>query len=100
METEKIPPFTNEDGKFQKKKAELEAERSRESQAGKSSKPVTREQVYEWTKRDISAASYFLSMLLRYPDIIQGVADQLYDRVMDEEQGALIEKVSKEKVEP
>lgn len=63
-------------------------------------KEVTREQVYEWTKRDISAASYFLSMLLRYPDIIQGVADELYDRVMDEEQGALIEKITKEKVEP
>lgn len=66
----------------------------------KPSNPVTREQVYEWTKRDISAASYFLSMLLRYPDIIQGVADQLFDRVMDEEQGAFIDKISKEKVEP
>lgn len=61
---------------------------------------VTREQVYEWTKRDISAASYFLSMLLRYPDIIQGVADELYDRVMDEEQGALIDKMLKDKIEP
>lgn len=58
--------------------------------------PVTKEQVTEWVRRDITAASYFLSLLIRYPDIISSVADQLYDRVMKEENGSLIDHQKQE----
>lgn len=57
----------------------------------------TKDQVREWIKRDISASSYFLAMLLRYPDIVEALADELYKRIISEEQGALIDHVTKAK---
>lgn len=57
----------------------------------------TKDQVREWIKRDISASSYFLGMLLRYPDICEKLADELYTRIVSEEQGALIDHVTKPK---
>lgn len=55
----------------------------------------TKEQVKEWIRRDMAAASYFLSMMLRYPEILENIADQLYEKVMREEQGPGIEHVKK-----
>lgn len=60
---------------------------------GNEKKP-TKEQVVAWVKRDAHAASYFLAMLVRYPDIVDKIADELYDRIMSEEQGALIDSVA------
>lgn len=56
-------------------------------------KVPTQEQVKEWVRRDITASSYFLSLLLRYPDIIENIAEQLYERVMAEESGAVIDHI-------
>lgn len=56
-------------------------------------KMPSKETVKEWVRRDVSASSYFLSMLLRYPDIIENVAEQLYDRIMSEEHGAAIDHI-------
>lgn len=53
----------------------------------------SRADVNAWIARDVSAASYFLSMLLRYPDIIESIAGELYARILKEEQGALIDHV-------
>lgn len=59
----------------------------------------SKETVKEWVRRDITASSYFLSLLLRYPDIIENIAEQLYERIMSEEQGAVIDHI-KEKGDP
>lgn len=53
----------------------------------------SREDVHSWIKRDITAASYFLSMLLRYPDIMESMAGELYAKVLEKEQGAAIDHV-------
>lgn len=64
--------------------------------SGKSLPKVpSREDVHEWIKRDISAASYFLSMLLRYPDIMESIAGEIYARVLKDEQGSGIDHVEK-----
>lgn len=60
-------------------------------------KTPTKEEVHGWIKRDISASSYFLSMLLRHPDVIEKIADELFDKIMSEEQGALIDQIVKGK---
>lgn len=62
----------------------------------KSRELPSQEQVTEWIKRDINAASYFLSMMVRYPDIVDSLAREIYERILTEEQGALIDKVRKE----
>lgn len=59
----------------------------------------SKEQVKEWVRRDITASSYFLSLVLRYPDIVESIADQLYERIMSEEQGALIDHIKNAKPE-
>lgn len=56
-------------------------------------KVPSQDQVKEWVRRDITASSYFLSLLLRYPDIIENIAEQLYERVMAEESGAVIDHI-------
>lgn len=53
----------------------------------------SQEQVKEWVRRDITASSYFLSLLLRYPDIVENIATQLYERIMSEEQGSVIDHI-------
>lgn len=42
--------------------------------------PITRERVVEWTKRDIAAAAYFLTMLSKFPEVVDSLANELYDR--------------------
>lgn len=56
----------------------------------------SREAVHGWIKRDISAASYFLSMLLRYPDIMETMSGELYAAILKKEQGAAIDHVKDE----
>lgn len=51
--------------------------------------------VREWMRKDIAAASYSLSLLMRYPDIIETMADQLYDRIVTESKSPLIDSVAK-----
>lgn len=60
----------------------------------------SKEQVKEWIRRDMAAASYFLSMMLRYPDVIENLADQLYEKVMSEEHGAAIDHINKKAADP
>lgn len=55
----------------------------------------TKDQVRLWVKQDINASSYFLSMLLRYPDLVDKIADEFYERIVSEEQGALIDHINK-----
>lgn len=50
--------------------------------------PPTPEQVTEWVKRDLQAAAYFLNMLLKYPEIIEECAKQIYEHTMQKESGA------------
>lgn len=59
----------------------------------KDEKP-SREQVREWTKRDLLAASYFLNLLQRYPEIIDEMADLIYDHATIKENGAAIDHVN------
>lgn len=53
----------------------------------------SKDDVHQWIQRDISAASYFLAMLLRYPDIMKNMAADLYAEVLRKEQGAAIDHV-------
>lgn len=59
----------------------------------------SKEDVHKWIKRDLSAASYFLAMMLRYPDIIESLATELYERVLKDQQGAGIDHVNNNGVE-
>lgn len=59
--------------------------------------PPTKEQVRDWVKRDVSASSYFLSMMLRYPELLEELSDKLYEKILSEEQGALIDHVKVKK---
>lgn len=68
--------------------------------SGKSLPKVpSREDVHQWIKRDISASSYFLSMLLRYPDIIESMAGELYAKVLERENGAAVDHVDEKQTE-
>lgn len=55
----------------------------------------TIENVREWVKRDMSAAHYFLGILMRYPDILDSVAEQIIAHVKAKENGAAIDSVTK-----
>lgn len=59
-------------------------------------KKPTREDVREWTKRDLLAASYFLNLLQRYPEIVEQMADMIYDHATMKENGAAIDHVKQE----
>lgn len=57
-----------------------------------SDKPkVTPELVREWIKKDVTAAHYFLGVLLRYPEALKILSDDLYGEIMRKEQGAAID---------
>lgn len=64
--------------------------------AGESIKPVPPDQptVASWVKRDLEAAHYFLGVLLRYPEIMESVAQQIIDHVNAKENGAAIDKMN------
>lgn len=53
----------------------------------------SQENVRLWVRRDISASSYFLGMLLRYPDLVDQLADELYKRILADEKGAVIDRI-------
>lgn len=55
----------------------------------------TREQVREWTRADLNAAHYFLGMLRRYPELVDELADSLYEKANSSEGGAAIDQVAK-----
>lgn len=46
---------------------------------------LTKDIVKEWVKRDIGAAAYALRVFLRYPDLLDKFASEMYDRIMAEE---------------
>lgn len=73
----------------------MENESKKASNGQSVPKVPSREDVHQWIKRDISAASYFLSMLLRYPDIMETMAGELYAKVLEKEQGSGIDHVEK-----
>lgn len=56
---------------------------------------VTKEMVIEWVKRDLVASHYFLGVLLRYPEVMQSCAEQIYEHAMKREGGAAIDHTSK-----
>lgn len=54
-------------------------------EAAKGARPqVTVEMVQEWVKRDVASGAYFLSMLMRHPDVVQKIADELFAEVQRE----------------
>lgn len=55
----------------------------------------TKEMVMAWVKADLGAAHYFLGMLMRYPEIMDSCASQIYEHAMRKEGGAAIDHVSK-----
>lgn len=71
------------------------ARNSTELENGVKVEMPTKDQVRLWVKQDINASSYFLSMLLRYPDLVDKIADEFYERIVSEEQGALIDHINK-----
>lgn len=46
-----------------------------------------------WVKADLRSAHYFLGMLMRYPEIMDSCAQQIYDHAMKKEGGAAIDHV-------
>lgn len=55
----------------------------------------TKDQVLQWVKADLRSAHYFLGMLMRYPEILDSCAQQIYDHAMMKEGGAAIDQVDK-----
>lgn len=54
----------------------------------------SREAVQSWVKKDLASAHYLLGVLLhRYPDVINSLANDVYDHAMKLENGAAIDHV-------
>lgn len=53
----------------------------------------TKDTIRKWTENDLNSAIYFLSMVKRYPDILDKVADEIYQKAIKEEQGSAIDHV-------
>lgn len=53
---------------------------------------VTRDSVRKWVKKDLVAAHYFLGTLVKYPEIMESCADQLFDALQKGEQEDLDKK--------
>lgn len=45
---------------------------------------LTKDHVLQWCTRDIAAAGYFLNMLKKYPDVIEMIATELYEKAQQE----------------
>lgn len=43
----------------------------------------TLEMVKTWVKRDVDAASYFLNMLRRHPEVVDMLAQELYKKALE-----------------
>lgn len=56
-------------------------------------KVPTKEQIREWVRRDLHSAHYFMGILLRYPEIMDSCAQQIYDYAMKKENGPGIDHV-------
>lgn len=48
----------------------------------------SREMVREWIRKDLFAANYAIRLMLRYPDILDKMSDEIYERLLIEEQDA------------
>jgi len=57
----------------------------------------TKDQVKEWLKRDIAAASYGLRVMLRYPDLLDKFSEEVYDRLIAEDLDNQLERELKTK---
>lgn len=54
----------------------------------------TRDQVQKWVRKDLESAHYLFGVLLhRYPDLIESLANDIYDHAMKLEGGAAIDHV-------
>lgn len=53
--------------------------------------------VLTWIRKDLEAAHYLLGIILqRHPEIVEEMADQVYDTIMRKENGAAIDHVAKD----
>lgn len=52
--------------------------------------------VTQWVRQDLTAAHYFLGILLRYPEIMESVGKQIYEHAMSKENGAAVDHLKKE----
>lgn len=57
---------------------------------------ATREMVRDWVKRDVSAAHYFMGVLMRYPEVIDRMADEIFEHANKKENGAAIDHLKSE----
>lgn len=55
----------------------------------------SRDVVREWVKKDLHAANYALALLLRYPDIVEKMADEIYERLLIEESDKRMDELDK-----
>lgn len=55
----------------------------------------SKEMVIEWVKRDITAAHYFLGVVIRYPEVMDTMGAEIYDHAQKKENGAAIDHVTK-----
>lgn len=53
----------------------------------------TVEMVKDWVKTDLKTAHYFLGLLLRYPEIVDRAAEEIYEHANRVENGAAIDHV-------
>lgn len=52
-------------------------------------------EVLDWVRKDLQSAHYLLGIILtRHPEIVDEMADNVYETVMRKEQGAAIDHVS------
>lgn len=53
----------------------------------------TPDRILEWVKKDIECANYCLSFVLRDPEILKRMAQEIFDAAMTKENGSLIDHV-------
>lgn len=53
----------------------------------------SKDTIRKWTENDLNSAIYFLSMVKRYPEILDKVADEIYQKAIKDEQGSAVDHV-------
>jgi len=62
------------------------------------SSPPTLENVKEWVRKDLQSAHYLLGVvLMRHPELVAEIGEQVYKTVMRKEAGPAIDHVDKDR---
>lgn len=54
------------------------------------------ETIKKWTRNDLQSAIYFLSLINRYPELIDKIAEEIHKYALTKEQGQAIEHLKQE----